>query len=290
MTKTKAYMEGRIPKIYDDQLPALMTGQGQIRALNHSFNPYEAATELADVMNSSSRSMFGNWMQKNRANIASSKLRAITSFVNDYIEYNDAVTNARYRMAINHITLQRMIEGRLEQMEMEAKKFFAEHERALDKLKHEERMEKLAEDSQKAATEKIRADIKIAEMLAVAQVAAIMAKASIDKAKAKREESIANMIDSIVAAGIDLEKATVMATSIYNTILGAKGEVDVDAVVNEQMADAVKEKLDEEIRIMRTKREREEAETRKRKHDIEVEIGDDEGTTGGPIHSRKAAS
>ncbi len=136
-----------------------------------------------------------------------------------------------------------------------------------------------------AEAERIRVDAKVAEMIGAAQAEAIIAKANIDLARARKEDAIVRLVNSIVDAGIDLDKASVMAASIINTILGSGGNIDIDSVIKEKMAEGMKTKLDEENEILKSKREREQAETTKRKHDIESEIRDDKGTTGGPLRS-----
>ena len=286
MTKTKASIEGRMPRVITGELVVSSSGN-QALTIKNNFHPYQAAAELANIMNGPApKNFISSWFRKHKNKMETERLNTLTAFVNQYVAYNDAVTNARYRMAINQITLQRMIEGRIEQMEMEAQAFRAEHEAKLARLRHEENVQR--KELEKHDIDIIRARNEAAKILIIAEAeaVAIKARAGVDIARAERERATTDMIKSITSAGIDVNTASLVAASIYSAILGSSGKIDVESIVQEKLSDGLKRELDAKVRTAVAKAEKEEYTSRKMEHDIESEIRDDEATTGGPIRSR----
>jgi len=179
------------------------------------------------------------------------------------------------------ILFPQMVQGLINHSRKQAELASKQFEDSLKQIDDQATTRYLQNSLLQAQVQAIQTDNGVKKIIAEAEAIAIVAKANIDKAKAEKEYQISRLVNSIVNQGIDINNASITATFIMNSILGAGGNIDVDSILKERMSDLMREKQQRENDIIDQKLRKERYDADIKESNAKNQTREDEELRGG---------
>lgn len=278
MAISKAVIDGNLPRVVDNVSQEITAINTHAFDLSQNLNLQQLAENLRSSIStrraSSRLTIWGGNRQLAKQELDLRQQQMLLQEIQNLALGAEAMANTQAKLFLIPEMINAVINGHKAEIELARRRFLD----SLQEIEDTARARYLENDRKEAEIERMKVDNHIAKLIGEAQASDINSKTRFSNALADLLEELK---DSMNFDEITPSQAFMLAKILNPSDNSGFDTSDKDELFEQELA-----KIKTENKILKAKAKAEKWSTKKKVNDIETEIGDDEGTTGGPISSR----